>query len=54
MSPMMKRYATMIVGVDVVLVAFHALAHLGAGRPRHGTHLGHLALSSHFDGLRAV
>ncbi len=31
MSPMMKRYATMIVGVDVVLVAIHALAHLGAG-----------------------
>jgi hypothetical protein len=31
MSPMMKRYATMIVGVDVALVAFHALAHLGAG-----------------------
>ncbi len=31
MRPMMKRYATMIVGVDVVLVAFYALAHLGAG-----------------------
>jgi hypothetical protein len=27
----MKRYATMIVGMDVVLVAIHALAHLGAG-----------------------
>jgi hypothetical protein len=31
MSPMIKRYATMIVGMDVVLVAIHALAHLGAG-----------------------